>query len=411
MRRSLIPAVILALTAALISPAVAAADGPATVVTAEERLYDAGDVPARLVADAGFDRYVRDLDDALGRASTAAEAERAAARVSSELFRAAVRRAQGAGAGFTADDRPLYWARLALIRAVRAWRPAVTDAERTRIVTTIDEVSRGQRRAPSGRTVLVTGFDPFRLNRDIRQGNPSGAIALALDGTVIDTPAGRVTVVAMLFPVRWRDFGAGMVERAVTPFLAPGPSRAVGFTTISQGRPGKFDLEAINGVWRGGASDNEAACYRGPAPVAAQAPQWTRSTLPMAAISAAAQGRYPVARNSEISYAAGPNPATSTVCDLPKLPSTTTTEAPPASAMARQGAGGDYLSNEIGYRVTLVRDRLGASVPGGHVHTPVLDGLPADRAVTASPEYRANLAAIVDQARSVVAVVARGEGY
>jgi pyrrolidone-carboxylate peptidase len=257
--------------------------------------------------------------------------------------------------------------------------------------------------------VLVTGFDPFRLNRDIRQGNPSGAIALALDGTRIDTPSGTVTVVAMTFPVRWRDFGAGMVERAVTPFLRPGPSRAVGFTTVSQGRPGKFDLEAINGVWRGGAVDNEGACFRGEAPEAGTAPQWTRSTLPMVAIGAAAQGRYPVVRNTEIAYATGTNPATSTTCDLPSLVSTTTTEEPPAGALARQGAGGDYLSNEIGYRVTLVRDRLAAPVPGGHLHTPVLDGLPSDKSVVESAQYRANLAAIVAQARSVVAVVARGE--
>ncbi|WP_158636055.1 pyroglutamyl peptidase [Tsukamurella sputi] len=388
----------------------AVADGPSTVPTAEERL-GAGEVPGRLVASAGFERYPRDLSRALAGARTVAEAERAAERSSRDLWRAAVERVQTGTDGFAADDRPLYWTRLALIRAVREWRPgfAVPDARRTRIVTTIDEVSRGQRRAPSGRTVLVTGFDPFRLSRDIRQGNPSGAIALALDGTRIDTPNGPVTVVAMTFPVRWRDFGAGMVERAVTPFLRPGPSRAVGFTTVSQGRPGKFDLEAINGVWRGGAVDNEGACYRGEAPEAGAAPQWTRSTLPMAAIGAAAQGRYPVVRNTEIAYATGANPAVSSTCDLPALPSTTTTGEPPTGALARQGAGGDYLSNEIGYRVTLVRDRLAAPVPGGHVHTPVLDGLPSDRGVVESAQYRANLAAIVAQARSVVGVVARGE--
>ncbi|MBS4099652.1 hypothetical protein [Tsukamurella paurometabola] len=395
---------------ALIAPP-AAADGPATTPTAEERLYGAGEVPGRLVASAGFDRYPHDLGRALAAARSADEAERAAERASRDVWRAAVRRAQSGAEGFTADDRPLYWARLAMIRSVRDWRPAfaVSDARRAAIVTTVDEVSRGQRRAPSGRTVLVTGFDPFRLTRDIRQGNPSGAIALALDGTRIDTPSGPVTVVAMLFPVRWRDFGAGMVERAVTPFLRPGPSRAVGFTTVSQGRPGRFDLEAINGVWRGGAVDNEGACFRGEAPVAGVAPQWTRSTLPMAAVIAAAAGRYPVVRNSEIAYATGTNPAVSTVCDEPPTAATTTTGEPPAGALARQGAGGDYLSNEIGYRVTLVRDRLAAPVPGGHLHTPVLDGLPADRGVLESAQYRANLAAIVAQARSVVAVAARGE--
>lgn len=407
-RTSLIIAGALAL--GLLAPAGAAAD-PTTALTAEEQMYDAGAVPGRLVAGAGFERFEPDLRTALEGAGTVEAADRAVTRVSGELWTAAVRRAQSGGDEFTADDRPLYWTRLALIRAVRQWSPAfaVPTARRAALVTTIDEVSRGQRRAPSGRTVLVTGFDPFRLNRDIRQGNPSGAIALALDGTVIDTPSGRVTVVAMLFPVRWRDFGAGMVERAVSPFLRPGPARAVGFTTVSQGRPGKFDLEAINGVWRGGAVDNEAACFRGPAPVPGAAPQWTRSTLPMAKISAAAAGRYPVVRNTEVSYALGSDPATSTGCDLPKLASVTTTAEPPAGARARQGAGGDYLSNEIGYRVTLVRDRSAAPVPGGHLHTPVLDGLPADRAVTESPAYRENLRAILAQGRSVVAVVARGE--
>ena len=38
--------------------------------------------------------------------------------------------------------------------------------------------------------VLVTGFDPFTLDRDIRISNPSGATALALDGTVIETADG-----------------------------------------------------------------------------------------------------------------------------------------------------------------------------------------------------------------------------
>lgn len=391
------------------APSVAA--GPSTVPTAEERLYDAGEIPARLVASAGLERYPGELRRALARSRTVEEAERAAEQSSRDVWRAAVQRVQSGADGFAADDRPLYWARLAMIRAVRDWRPgfAVPEARRSGIVTAIDEISRGQRRAPSGRTVLVTGFDPFRLTRDIRQGNPSGAIALALDGTRIDTPGGPVTVVAMTFPVRWRDFGAGMVERAVTPFLRPGPSRAVGFTTVSQGRPGRFDLEAINGVWRGGAVDNEAACFRGEAPVAGVAPQWTRSTLPMSAIGAAARGRYPVVRNPEIAYATGKNPPVTTACGLPPMSAITTTGEPPAGALARQGAGGDYLSNEIGYRVTLVRDRLAAPVPGGHLHTPVLDGLPADRSVVDSAQYRANLAAIVAQARSVVAVVARGE--
>ena len=48
-------------------------------------------------------------------------------------------------------------------------------------------------------------------------------------------------------------------------------------------------------------------------------------------------------------------------------------DGPTEGSQAREGGGGDYLSNEIAYRATLLRDRLGLKIPGGHVHTPVLE--------------------------------------
>ena len=63
--------------------------------------------------------------------------------------------------------------------------------------------------------VLVTGFDPFTLDRDIRISNPSGATALALDGTVIETTHGPARIETAVFPVRWQDFTEGSVERAL----------------------------------------------------------------------------------------------------------------------------------------------------------------------------------------------------
>jgi hypothetical protein len=41
-------------------------------------------------------------------------------------------------------------------------------------------------------------------------------------------------------------------------------------------------------------------------------------------------------------------------------------------ACARSGGGGSFLSNEIAYRVTLLRDRFDLSIPAGHLHVPVM---------------------------------------
>ncbi|RDH12124.1 hypothetical protein, partial [Tsukamurella pulmonis] len=103
-----------ALVAGSVLAAPANATDPSTVPTAEERLYSAGDVPERLVTGAGFERFARDLDRALDRARTVDEAERAAYRLARELWSAAVRRARSGTGGFASDDRPLYWARLAM---------------------------------------------------------------------------------------------------------------------------------------------------------------------------------------------------------------------------------------------------------------------------------------------------------
>lgn len=141
------------------------------------------------------------------------------------LWRRAVDRAQGRGpAGGELsrdDDRPLYWARLAMTRELRAWHAesGLSDAAGVRLLERLESTSRGQEslalgggdragererdRAKGVKRVVVTGFDPFTLDRDIRISNPSGALALALDGTVIRTADGPARVETAVFPVRW----------------------------------------------------------------------------------------------------------------------------------------------------------------------------------------------------------------
>ncbi|MEU8760597.1 pyroglutamyl peptidase [Streptomyces sp. NPDC048659] len=396
-------------------PATAApspAPDPAPAVTAEEARLDRA-VPREVLRRSGFDSLAPEFAAALARARTVRQAEDTVVRYGSGLWRRAVDRAQGRGPlhGDLSrdDDRPLYWARLALTRELRGWRPgfAVTDEGRARLMDRLERASRGQDsiRYPAGKggkgvkRILLTGFDPFTLDRDVRISNPSGATALALDGTWLRTADGSLArVETAVFPVRWADFADGTVERTLRPHLAEVDL----FTTVSQGRPGRFDIERTNGAWRGGFPDNENVSETGTVPVAGPAaqPQWTSTTLPYAAITAAATGRFPVYDNTSVTEV----PAGA---DTPVV----RPDGPTPGSLARAGGGGNYLSNEIAYRATLLRDRLGLTgLPGGHVHTPVLqfgaaNADPATGTVT-DPEFVRNRLDVIAQVRAIVAVAA-----
>ncbi|MFE0422488.1 pyroglutamyl peptidase [Streptomyces sp. NPDC058953] len=387
-----------------------AAPAPATV---EEARLDRA-VPREILRRSGFDTAAPALARALAGADSYHRAEKAVARHGAALWERAVDRAQGRGplvGDLTRDDdRPLYWARLALVRELRLWQPSfdLCDTERARLLDRLERSSRGQDsiRLPGGKKhdrrdgdvkrILLTGFDPFTLDRDIRISNPSGATALALDGKVIETAEGRARIETAVFPVRWADFADGTVERTLRPHL----SKVDLFTTVSQGRPGRFDIERTNGAWRGGFGDNDNVSRLETVPVSGPAPQpqWTSSTLPVAAITAAPTGRFPVYDNTSVTEipAGGTTPV-----DRP--------DGPTPGSTARAGGGGNYLSNEIAYRATLLRDRLGLTTPGGHVHTPVLAFGTGNTTELTDPQFVRNRLDIIAQVTEIVRVAAGKE--
>ncbi|WP_405893539.1 pyroglutamyl peptidase [Streptomyces sp. NBC_00104] len=405
-----------ALLAGLCAPASASASASsAEPPTVEEQRLDRA-VPQEILRRSGFDAVAPEFERALDGARSYAQAERIVVRQGAGLWTRAVDRAQGRGpAGGDLsrdDDRPLYWARLGMTREVRGWEPefGLSDPQRAALLRKLERSSRGQDslRYPRGgknvKRILVTGFDPFTLDRDVRISNPSGATALALDGTVIRTADGLTRVETAVFPVRWQDFADGTVERTLRRQLP----RVDLFTTVSQGRVGRFDVERTNGAWRGGFADNDTIGRTGTIPVAdpATQPQWTTTTLPYADIVAANTGRFPVYDNTSVTEipAGGTAPVVRP-------------DGPTPGSTARAGGGGDYLSNEIAYRATLLRDRLGlgSSLPGGHVHTPVLqfgagNTDPATGTVT-DAEFVRNRLDIIAQVRAIVTVaISRSTG-
>ncbi|THA40478.1 pyroglutamyl peptidase [Streptomyces sp. A1547] len=382
---------------------------PSAPLDAEQaRLEDAR--TTALVERAGFGDFVRRFPAALCGVRSPAEAERLLDSWGGALWQSAVRRAQGQRPGGdlpAGDDRPLYWTRLAMTTALARWEPAFA-ADRTALRARFEDASRGLtdnafRTAPGVRRVFISGFDPFGLDAELRRANPSGSAALRLNGRRITLADGSPAEIrAVVLPVRYADFDAGIVERAFAPRLAGapgGPGTADVITTISQGYPGLFTLEAWAGRSRSADPypDNTGSLSGGTrehpvtAPGLAPGAEFIRTTLPTAAATGAVQSPYPVLLNTAVTEI--PAGATAPV---------DREDGPTPGSRAVEGGGGGYLSNEVAYRSNRLRGDLAPQLPGGHLHTPVLTGLPADPNLLTGPEFERNETAITAEVRTIL---------
>lgn len=395
-RLRLAAAVVLA--AAILAPAPASAAPPSCRDTSipltveEQRLTraigtDATPVAARLIEAGGLTRLVKNFER--GLCSGHPDVERSGRL----LWETAVAR--------KGDDRPLYWARLAMTAALRQWTPRhpVDKAAlehrfeyASRGITSSDFVGHG-----TGK-IFVSGFDPFTLDRDIRQANPSGANAIALDGRWIRVGDSLVQIQAVVLPVRYKDFDDGIAEDAFGPHLRPGPQRADLAVTVSQGRPGRFDLEVHNGrrrsvssigdnnnVW-GGGTLTAPAVFPGVGPGA----EFVDTSLPVDAMKLAT-GVFPVNVNREVTEipAGGTGPVYRP-------------DGPTPGSIAVNGSGGGYLSNEVAYRASRLREALGAGIGGGHVHTPVLAFGAGNTTELTDPDFERDRASILAQLERIL---------
>jgi pyrrolidone-carboxylate peptidase len=271
------------------------------------------------------------------------------------------------------DDRPLYWARLRISAALRDNGLDPADFELA---------SRGMAGTEPA-DIVVTGFDPYRLDEDVRRGNPSGAIALALSGKEI---AGR-RVRTMIFPVRYSDFDNSLVERILGGYAG----QVEWLVTASQGRPDQFDLEVWNGRRRSAERPDNAGVFGGGSqdhpvvpPGMPDGPEFIRAGLPFEAMAKDTGGAYPVLVNSVLTQLVpGGFPHEGT--------------EPKPHALSVAGGGGGFLSNEIAYRATRLLAERGGTTRGGHVHTPVLPLPPGEELTgTEMAQARADIVAQFD---------------
>lgn len=271
------------------------------------------------------------------------------------------------------DDRPLYWQRLLVTRYLRSQsrRLGLNGSDVKVLLELFEKYSRGQTDVVWGdeeaHRVLITGFDPFFLDRSIGQSNPSGLIALALDGTRIEAQGESIEINAVVFPVRYQDFDAGVVEAFLEPFFS---SDALSlFVSISMGRD-DFDLERFPGRRRsssalGNLGEHTGGSLESPLPPLLngkplRGAEFLEFSLPVAAMRSVS-GDFKVHDNREVTTLERGTFVAESLADL-------------QDQTAVLGSGGGYLSNEISYRSLRLAQHLGISLPIGHVHVPRIQG-------------------------------------
>ncbi len=271
------------------------------------------------------------------------------------------------------DDRSLYWARLKITKTLRQ-SPAfqsLSTAQQLKLLWRFELHSRGQYDITfdkkTDKKLLLLGFDPFLLDKNIQQNNPSGVTVLALDNTVIKHQGKSIEIETVIIPVRFADFDQGIIEQLLTPYLKNNSVDMI--ITVSMGRA-EFDLEHFPGLRRSATAPDNLNVYTGANaqnPIVPllngkplQGPEFIEFSLPVTAMQKA-KGRYKIFDNRNITIAAQSMSTNKTsVSDFETV----------ITQISVQGSGGGYLSNEISYRSLRLRDLYNPTLSVGHIHTP-----------------------------------------
>lgn len=317
-------------------------------------------------------------------------------------------------AGFSnADDRMLYWTRIQMEAKLKNHpflRKKLVD--RNRIVKLFESKSRGLgtvsfAAAGTRKKVLLIGFDPQQAELNSLRSNPSGAAALALHGqNYTDGATVNIHVQAVVFPLRYEDYtqnsapglGTGIAEDVLERLINPGHP---GYTAadkpdmivvLNQGKFFAFSVQRFASRKRGGSDDNKHA-RSATFPATVTGDPYYSSTLPELKIIPAAgtAGVFNVNYNNSFEYnwrnagvmtQAAYLPAAITGGTLKiedvahpdhaaligMVPSDLSGTTNPlfTDIIPISGSGGDFIPNEVFYRLARLRDMYAPALPAGY---------------------------------------------
>lgn len=300
------------------------------------------------------------------------------------------------------DDRPLYWARNKMQVALKRYYLFKNDIDFEKsivkknsnleeIIITFEEKSRNYTgidfsKAPKGtKKILITGFDPFILNEfnnkeikgyspNIKQSNPSGVVALALNG---NTELGGY-IQTMIVPVRYTDFdssqdrengqGEGIIEKYIKPFIEK-KGEVDMIITISQA-DAKYNIDVFATATRRGFNDNMNFIREDGSKAIPGGAETIKTTLPKKMVDSKLgtnyNGRYFITKKDFDDYYYKGDYSKEKILDI-------NDDLPQLSIY--YGPGGNYLSNEIFYRVAKLRESLQPKLPTGHFHIRKIQGV------------------------------------
>jgi hypothetical protein len=179
--------------------------------------------------------------------------------------------------------------------------------------------------------------------------------------------------------VRYADFDQGEIESLLAPFYALNSVDLI--ATLSMGRS-DFDLEHFPGLRRSATAPDNLNVYTGAnktnplVPSLLAAPligdEFVLFSLPYQAMMKA-EGSYKINDNRGVTILVSGKSLSSKAEDI-----TANSLSELTDKVSVQGGGGGYLSNEISYRSIVLRNRLGSTIPTGHIHTPRISGFDAE---------------------------------
>ncbi|MBR9728331.1 hypothetical protein ACFOD0_11110 [Shewanella intestini] len=335
-----------------------------------------------------YDSQVKSLKNTFSQATDELKVTQAIAKQGQLLWQQAVRDVQADNN----DDRPLYWSRLQMRSALKQANSGFNIAkwQRNILVNAVEKSSRGfsdiHFKPETQIKILVTGFDPFFLDKDISQSNPSGLAALALDGYTFNINGKQAQVETVMIPVRFADFDNGIIESLLTPFFRDKSIDMV--FTISMGRS-DFDLERFPARNRSADAPDNLNVFTGATatkPIAPlfnngtlNGPEFMEFSLPADAM-VAVKGKWKTNDHHQVSTLSGGQFNATSLNQLQR-------------ATSVEGSGGGYLSNEISYRSLLLRSQFNYDIPVGHIHTPRVKGYDADTEADIVEQIRAMIGA------------------
>jgi pyrrolidone-carboxylate peptidase len=302
-------------------------------------------------------------------------AQRAMARLGDEIWQHNKVQVQS---GKIVDDRPLYWNRLAIKHFIKQSPSVFLESQLNALLEVFENSSRGYSdlgfSRQTNKKILLTGFDPFLLDRNLEQSNPSGLNALLLDGKVIcyqTSINGKLKTITAeintaMIPVRFEDFDQGEIESLLAPFYATNSVDMI--ATVSMGRR-NFDLEHFPGLRRSSKAPDNLNVYTGATlnnpviPLLTNKPlasvEFVEYSLPFQAMMQA-KGDFKVKDNRGVTIFTSGKANDIIAVNLAEL----------SDKVSVQGGGGGYLSNEISYRSIRLRNILKSTIATGHIHTP-----------------------------------------